>query len=120
MATLKSDAHTDASEVKEIFDTELADAVINAFINAAVSRRKEIPDFDGFNAERKAEIEKYLAAHYLTARDPRPDEEQHESATISYEGEHSSYLNIAESLDPTGTIRGDGGGDVTIDVPRVK
>lgn len=120
MATLKSDAKTTAGEVKEIFETDLADAVINAYINAAVAKRKEIPDFDGFNATRKAEIEKYLAAHFLTAQDPRPDEEQHESTTISYQGEHTRYLDIAAELDPTGTIGGEQANDVTFDVPRGK
>lgn len=125
MATLKADAQTDASEVKEIFETALADAVVNAYINAAVEVRKSIPDFDGFNATREGEIEKYLAAHFLTAQDPRPDREQHESVTVSYEGEHSHYLDIAASLDPTGTIDAlaDGGGagsGSSFEVPRAK
>jgi hypothetical protein len=124
MATLDSDAHTTASEVTDIFETSLPDDVVVAYINAAVTKRKEIPDFDGFTAERKARIEKFLAAHYLTAQDPRAGEEEHESASVTYGGdggEAADYLSVAAALDPTGTIGGDGGGaGATIDVPRVR
>lgn len=124
MATLDSDAQTDASEVKEVFDTDLPDATIHAYINVAVVKRKEVvaAATDSLPTARQAAIEKYLAAHFLTAQDPRPDTEKHESLTVSYGsdgGEATDYLEIATSLDPTGTLNSSGQ-SATIDVPRVK
>jgi hypothetical protein len=56
-----------ATVVKEIIDTDLADAVINAFINTAYYQAYALTGKLGAcgNGDAHCEIIKYLAAHYI-------------------------------------------------------
>lgn len=71
MADLSEDARVDADAVKEIFDTDLTDAQMNAFINTANNLVTEELGNAGLSADRLTEIEKYLSAHFAALRDPR-------------------------------------------------
>ncbi len=64
-------ARVNPSEVKEIIDTDLSDVIVQSSIDIA-SRYidKVIPATgDGLDELRRADIELYLAAHFVALRD---------------------------------------------------
>lgn len=109
-----------ASDVSEIFDTGLSTGALETWIGVAEQRVGDLPDHDDLTGDRKDEIVKFLAASAATAQDPRVDEERHEAATISYEGERMSYLQVAMMLDPTDVLGAESGPGVSVDVFEVR
>lgn len=97
-----------AQEVRDITDTDLESDVIERHILAANSRVNEIKENDPSIGEPKLEvIELYYAAHVLTTQDPQVSTEALGSGEWDYD--LTEYLEIAISLDPTGTLDPDEG-----------
>jgi hypothetical protein len=67
MATLDPNARTTVPLVKEIIETDLADSIINSFINSAhyLVQAKLVDTEAGLSASQLADIEMYLAAHFM-------------------------------------------------------
>lgn len=109
MADLNSNTRVNASEVREIFETDLTDPELNNWINIAAITTDDIAesDADGSMSEaRLTEIEKNLAAHYASAQDPRISSEVVADAEFNYKGssDTTEYWNTAAMLDTTGTL----------------
>lgn len=103
-------ARTTKEAVRDIIDTSLTDAQIDAFINTAnVMVTQYLVGKDIADA-LLAEIETYLAAHFTTLRDRRVDREGADGISFSYEGDigqgldSSTYGQTAQALDPTGAL----------------
>lgn len=95
-----------ASDVQDLLDTDLTASEIGPFLTAAqrfVTDRLEDEDIADATL---TEIEKYLAAHIVTARDPRLTEAQRGDVRDRYQrdAETSEYLKIAIMLDTTGAL----------------
>ena len=107
-------------EVKEILDTALSADALTPFISAANAW------MDGVGMAQKGlsepllkEIERWLAAHFACARDPRLASEKIGDATDKYlnPGGGSPYLDYAMKLDASGTLAGSvGKRSVMVDV----
>lgn len=110
MAERDAAARVNAEQVRDIISTTLSESQINAFINTAhqvVEQRlngKQIPE------ALLAEIELWLAAHFLSMRDPRKKQVKVDDMAVTYQGETgvgleaTSYGQQAVALDPTGTL----------------
>ena len=103
-------ARTSVSAVKEVIDTALTDAQITAFINSASTMVDTYLVGKSLSDTLLTEIEKYLAAHFLTLRDRRSATESADGVSFTYQGvtgeglDSSSYGQMAQSLDPTGAL----------------
>lgn len=112
MATLNPAARTDADSVKEIIETELTDDVINAFINSAHLTVQNKLAASGLGSETLADIEKWLAAHYMAVARQRQTETESVGGewSVKYQGRTDTGLNstfygqTALGLDTTGTL----------------
>ena len=101
-------ARTTESAVALAIDTDLSSAQITAFIDDASAFVDIIAAADStIAAARLALIEKYLACHFVTLRDPRVKAAliADTSDTYQRDGEVTEYLKAAIALDPTHTIR---------------
>lgn len=113
MADLNSNARTTASDVKEIFDTDLTESELSNWINVAAETTDDIEaaDADGSMSQQRLEmIEKQLAAHYASSQDPRIREETVGDAQFKYKGSSKTtdYWRTAVQLDTTGLLTEDG------------
>lgn len=104
-------ARTTASDVKEILDTDLADATVTAWIDIANELVDDIAAADSsIDSTRLTKIEKLLAAHLASSQDQRVERASRESASVTYQGETALGINgtkhgqQAAMLDPTGTL----------------
>jgi len=98
---------TNGAAVKAILDTDLtASEVEDAFIPDASGWIDDNLTGKGIGSGTLTTIEKYLAAHFVTARDPRTTEEKLGDARerLQRDTKVSEYLKIAAGLDPTGTV----------------
>lgn len=120
MATLRSGARVTASEVKEIFDTDLSDSALHAHINYASKIvdqiEAEAPSTDDETLEL---IELYWSAEVATTQDPRAEREQLKTSNVTYDI-RTTYGEMAIDLDPTGTLASTTKGKATLDVPNAK
>lgn len=101
-------ARTTEAAVKLTIDTTLSTAQIDAFIADASAIVDDISSADSTIGTAKLTlIEKYLAAHFVTLRDPRLKGQKvgDTTDTLQRDPEVSEYLKAAIALDPTGTIR---------------
>ena len=99
----------DYEDVIEILDTELEESMVWAFIETAsiwvdenlVSACPQLSD------AMLAQIEKYLAAHLTSARDPQMTSSSMGDVSETYQraSEMTDYLRIAMSLDPCGIVK---------------
>jgi len=93
MATLNPLACTDADEIREIIETDLTTAQINAFINMAylttLALSGKLDDCGG--ADMLCEIQKLLAAHFITLR-------QRQTKSESIGGEWNVAYTAPEGL----------------------
>jgi hypothetical protein len=112
------DSGLSPADVREVFDTGLADAALNTWIGVAESRAGEIPD--ALSDSKRSEVTKFLAAALATAQDPRVSEETHEGSTLTYGGERMSYMEVAVMLDTTDTLATDEGSEPTIGTFEVR
>lgn len=102
-------AQVTIDEVKEVFETDLTDAQMNAFITAA-----NLMVTDQLNGVHSAgllkEIERYLAAHLAASRDQRIAREQHVDSSWTYQGQYGLGLQSTDygqhvlMLDTSGTL----------------
>lgn len=113
MATLNSNACTDADEVRDIIDTDLEDSQINAFINMAYFLTRviagKLTDCGGSDAE--CEIQKLLAAHFITIRERQTKNESIGGEwSVGYMGQDglgldaSLYGQQAQAMDCSGEL----------------
>lgn len=98
-------ARTAPANVREIFDTDLTDASLNAFISAASKRvdSVEAADDGDLDAEELELIERFLAAHMATARDPEVTKEKGASFSADFLRE-TTFGQTALDLDTTGVL----------------
>ena len=110
MADLDPEARVDADDVKEIFETDLTDAQVNAFINTAHLLVEEELGNQGLSEGRLTEIEKYLSAHFAALRDQRLESETTGEHSWRAQGKTDMGLDAtiygqqARILDTSGTL----------------
>ena len=81
----------ETDEVKEIIETEVED--VTSFITTAnILITKLLSDSD-LEESHLAEIEKYLAAHFVAIRDPRAISEAIGDAKVTYSAGANTYSN---------------------------
>jgi preprotein translocase subunit SecF len=106
-----------ADELKEILETELSDTILDTFIGAANRVVTEhLGDDATLSDEQKADIEKFLAAHFCAST--REQQAQSEKAgptggaQIVYQGvfglglDFTGYGQMVRILDTTGILAG--------------
>lgn len=101
-------ARTTEAAVKLAIDTDLASAQITAFIDDASAVVDDIASADTTITSAKLTlIEKYLACHFVTLRDPRLRSSKVGDTTDTFQRDTqvTEYLQAAMALDPTGTVR---------------
>ncbi|MFP3947157.1 MAG: hypothetical protein ACLFWG_00370 [Longimicrobiales bacterium] len=100
-------ARVSVAEVKLVIDTSLKTEQVSALIGDANTWVNEnLGGYTSLSANLLKTIEKYLAAHLITLRDPRLTRAQLDDVAETYQRDPrvSEYLRTAASLDPTGTI----------------
>jgi hypothetical protein len=85
-------ARTTETEVKQIIDTDLTDEQVAPFVTTANVLVTDVLAGQGYGENLLHEIEKYLAAHLLTARDPRVSKEKVGTAEATYQGKFGEGL----------------------------
>jgi hypothetical protein len=110
-------ARVTATDVEDIYDTDLPSASLDAHIEAATALVDDVAANGSVSASRLATIEKYVAAHFISLQDPRVEDEAIGSAEWSYETE-TTYMQLAMQLDPTNTLDPDAGATPTVYVPE--
>lgn len=101
-------ARVSESEVKLVIDTSLTTPQIEALIgDANLWVNEHLGGYTSLSAALLKAIEKYLAAHLITLRDPRLTRAQLDDVAETYQRDRevSEYLKTAASLDPTGTVK---------------
>lgn len=113
MAKVDKDARVTVNDIGDVIDTSLADNQIRAFINTAHRLVVDLLTGEGLAESTLTEIERYLAAHLLTLRDPRPQREKIGSEySVTYQGKSemglqaTQYGQMALTLDTTGKLAG--------------
>lgn len=99
-------ARVTEAEVTAIIDTDLTSAQVQAFIDDASGWIDDnLADAGLFDATLKR-IEKYLAAHFITLRDPRIRSGTIGDVSETYQRDTqvTEYLKAAAGMDPTGII----------------
>ena len=97
-------------EVKAIFLTDLTASELAPFISAANVLINSYDDLLALSDELLLEIERWLSAHYASARDQRISYQDFDGSKASFQGKYSyslkgnDYGQMALSLDPTGTL----------------
>jgi hypothetical protein len=114
-------ARVQPADVNEIFDTDLSDSSLSAWIDVATVI---VDDIEGVNPEikdsRLEQIEKLLSAGYAANQDPRISSTSRETASVNYQrGEEypNDYIAQAVALDPTGVVSDQFKRTATLDVP---
>jgi len=104
-------ARVTATEVKEIIDTDLSDAIVDVFINSAnIIVTDRLGDNTDITADHKKEIERWLSAHLVAIRDQRSESEKVGDASVKYQGKTGLGLDVTlygqqvKVLDTTGTL----------------
>lgn len=102
-------ARTTVAEVQAILSTSLTEAQLTAFITDASLWVDTHLDgaCDSLTTTLLATIEKYLAAHFATSRDPRLKQAKLDDVSETYQRDDkvTEYLQTAIALDPCGVIR---------------
>lgn len=110
MAEISPNARVNAAQVREIFDTELSDAQLNAFINTANIYTTSLLGNSGLSGQMLTEIEKYLSAHFASMRDPRFETEKVGQYSYRVQGKTDMGLDAtfygqqAKLLDTSGRL----------------
>lgn len=101
-------ARTSVSAVEDVLETTINAIQLQAFIDGANAFVDEHLTNKGVGSSLLTEIEKYLAAHFASARDPQTRSESLGDASVTYQrsGDVTEYLRIAAGLDPTGAVEG--------------
>lgn len=115
-------ARTTATEVKQILDdSELTDAIVDAYIIAANVLVTEALGDSGLGSTLMEEIERWLTAHMISStRERMGKKEEAGGAKIEYTGKYGQRLSSTDYgqmvlvLDTTGKMASLGGKAVTI------
>lgn len=96
---------TTLADVKEVVDTDLSDSALNKFIDDAhVAVNDKIAPYTDDSDALEA-VERYLAAHMATTKEPRVVSASHESVSFEYDEEEGQrYWHQAILMDPTGRL----------------
>jgi hypothetical protein len=103
-------ARVGAADVTAIIDTTLTEPQVDAFIEAAHQIVEHNLSGSSLSTKLLVEIERYIAAHLITLRDPRVSSEGADGLSFRYQGttgeglRASHYGQTAITLDPTGTL----------------
>jgi len=123
MAALDPDARIEPDRLREIIETDLADSVVNAFINSAHYYVQDNLLNKGLSATALTQIKLWLSAHFLAIRDQRVESEGVAGEwQARYQGktgmgfEATTYGQQALMLDTTGTLASAGLKAVTFEV----
>lgn len=116
-------ARTSQSDVQDILDTSISN--LTPWIEAANGVVDDIEDEDPtIDNTRLTRIEKFLAAYFATAKDPRFESQSGASRSGSYydveESGNASYKEVAISLDPTGKVQATNLPTAEVSVPSIK
>lgn len=110
-------ARTSTSSVKNIFNTDLTDSQLQEFIDDASALVDSYLSGQGLSTSLLTRIEKYLAAHLASVRDPLTVREQVGDANATFEARARSvgvgtrglsltfYGQQALSMDTTGRLQ---------------
>jgi len=110
-------ARTSIADVKNIFDTSLSDPVLQAFIDDANGLVAQYLSGKGVSSSLLTTIEKYIAAHLASVRDPLETRVDRDDASATLEARARSvgagtrglsltfYGQHAIVLDPTGSLQ---------------
>jgi hypothetical protein len=96
------------SDVKEIMDTNLADASLQRHIDA--STRLVDRELDGEDQDVKDDVNLYLSAHFAATQEPRAERASVGDASVTYQGDSemglksTRYGQQAIFVDSTGTL----------------
>lgn len=104
-------ARTNATDVKLILDTDLSDAIVEAFIDDANLLVTNVLGSSSLSSATLQSIEKWISAHFIAStRDRQAQEEEVKDARIKYTGkyktglESTSYGQQALALDTSGLL----------------
>lgn len=103
---------TNRSDVREIFDTDLSNDALDAWIdtahNVVQKQLADTADGDEVGSKVLEELEKYLAAHLASSQDPRVATETVGDAEFEYQRDpnQTDYWSVVVTLDPTGRLAG--------------
>lgn len=87
-------ARVTPDELKEIISTSLGDGVLSAFITAAnLVVTKHLGGITYVSDGQRKEIERWLAAHLLTAREQQVASEGADKASVTYQGSYGMGLD---------------------------
>lgn len=95
-------------EVAEILDTNISD--VTPFITVANLVVTDKLSGEGLSSDLLKEIERWLSAHFVSARDPRIKQEKTEGASVTYTGNFGKGLDLTpygqnvKLLDSTGIL----------------
>ena len=115
MVSLDSGVRPTLYEFKEVFDTDpnkggLSNNALRAYLNAAHEVVQDAADStsDSIASSKLEKMEKFLAAHFASAQDPRIETERVADARFDYQrtDDSTDYWQIVVALDPTGMIAG--------------
>jgi len=113
-----------AENVKDIIDTSLTTGQINAFINSAHAVVASNLVDKGLSEITLTQIELWLAAHLLSARDQRKKAVKVDDVSVTYQGETGQglkstfYGQQVLNLDTTNTLAALGQKKASIQVNR--
>lgn len=117
-------ARVTASELNEVFDTDLSNTALDAWIDTAHTVVNDVEGVDSsLSDDRLTQIEKMLAAGYASAQDPRLDSGSRETASVNYQRNDdypNDYFGLAVALDPTGVIANQFKRTATLSVPDAR
>lgn len=103
-------ARTSKTDVKDIYDTDLSDTQLQAFIDDANVFVDEHLSNKGLSSNILTAIEKYLSAHLASARDQRAESKDVADASVTFQGESGMHLESTQygqraiDFDSTGTL----------------
>lgn len=106
-------ARTSEAAVAVVLDTTLESAQIQAFVDDASAWIDAHLLDKGYSEATLTLIEKYLACHFCTLRDPRLSSSRVGDTAEKYQvnPEVNEYLRLAIGMDPSGAIEDAFGGD---------
>ena len=72
--------------VKQIIDTDLTDEQVTPFLAVANKMVTDLLSGESYSTEMLLEIERWLAAHFVSVRDPQVTQEKIGDVQATYEG----------------------------------
>lgn len=85
-------AYATEAEVKTIIDTDLTEEQVAPFLTTASVLVTDVLSGEGYGSDLLREIEMWLTAHLISARDPRVAKEKIGEAEATYQGKFGEGL----------------------------